>query len=204
MTRIILGKGILMSQDVTQLLVAWRGGNKEALNNLFPLVYDELRRLAKHYMSRERANHTLQTTALVNEAYLRLANQSDVEWQNRAHFFGIAAQVMRHLLVDHARAQQYAKRGGGAQRVTLDETAAINSEDQTTLLALDEALSRLGALDERKMRIVELRYFGGLSVEETAEVLGVSEITIKREWLKAKAWLYRELSQGTEEESANE
>lgn len=204
MTRIILGKGILMSQDVTQLLVAWRGGNKEALNSLFPLVYDELRRLAKHYMSRERANHTLQTTALVNEAYLRLANQSDVEWQNRAHFFGIAAQVMRHLLVDHARAQQYAKRGGGAQRVTLDETAAINSEDQTTLLALDEALSRLGALDERKMRIVELRYFGGLSVEETAEVLGVSEITIKREWLKAKAWLYRELSQGTEEESAKE
>lgn len=193
-----------MSQDVTQLLVAWRGGNKEALNSLFPLVYDELRRLAKHYMSRERAGHTLQTTALVNEAYLRLVNQSDVEWQNRAHFFGIAAQVMRHLLVDHARAQQYAKRGGGAQRVTLDETAAINSEDQTTLLALDEALSRLGALDERKMRIVELRYFGGLSVEETAEVLGVSAITIKREWLKAKAWLYRELSQGTEEEPAKE
>ena len=183
-----------MPQDVTQLLVAWRGGNKEALNSLFPLVYEELRRLAKHYMSRERAGHTLQTTALVNEAYLRLVNQSQVEWQSRAHFFAIAAQIMRHLLVDHARSQQYAKRGGGAQRVTLDETAAINAEDQTTLLALDEALSRLGALDERKLRIVELRYFGGLSAEETAEVLGVSAITIKREWLKAKAWLYRELS----------
>ena len=189
-----------MPQDVTQLLVIWRGGNKEALDNLLPLLHDELRRLARHYLSRKRVGHTLQTNSLVNEAYLRLVNQSQVEWQSRAHFFAIAAQIMRHLLVDHARSQQYAKRGGGAQRVTLDETAAINAEDQTTLLALDEALSRLGALDERKLRIVELRYFGGLSAEETAEVLGVSAITIKREWLKAKAWLYRELNQGTEED----
>lgn len=183
------------SGNVTQLLVDWRNGNDDALNQLMPLVYDELRGLAKRYMSRERSTHTLQTNALVNEAYLRLINQQDVDWQNRAHFFAIAAQVMRNLLVDHARAKQYAKRGGGAQQITLDEGLAIASEQSVDVLALHEALERLAEVDERKSRIVELRYFGGLSAEETAEVLGVSEITIKREWLKAKAWLFRELSQ---------
>ncbi len=183
------------SGNVTQLLVDWRNGNDDALNQLMPLVYDELRGLAKRYMSRERSTHTLQTNALVNEAYLRLINQQDVDWQNRAHFFAIAAQVMRNLLVDHARSKQYAKRGGGAQQITLDEGLAVASEQSVDVLALHEALERLAEVDERKSRIVELRYFGGLSAEETAEVLGVSEITIKREWLKAKAWLFRELSQ---------
>lgn len=183
------------SGNVTRLLVDWRNGNDDALNQLMPLVYDELRGLAKRYMSRERSTHTLQTNALVNEAYLRLINQQDVDWQNRAHFFAIAAQVMRHLLVDHARAKQYAKRGGGAQQITLDEGLAIASEQSVDVLALHEALERLAEVDERKSKIVELRYFGGLSADETAEVLSVSEITIKREWLKAKAWLFRELSQ---------
>ena len=182
-------------QEVTPLLVDWRNGNRAALEKLMPLVYDELRRLAKHYMARENPGHTLQTTALVNEAYLRLIGQQQVEWQNRAHFFAIAAQIMRHLLVDHARSHQYAKRGGGAQQVTLDEVAIVSRECSADVLALDEALSRLAAIDPRKSQLVELRYFGGLSTEETAEVLGVSEITVKREWQKAKAWLYRELSQ---------
>jgi RNA polymerase sigma factor (TIGR02999 family) len=184
-----------MPENVTQLLVNWRNGDKSALDQLMPIIYDELHRLAKRYMSRERRNHTLQTTALVNEAYLRLMGQGQAEWQNRAHFFGVAAQVMRHVLVDHARSRQYAKRGGEANRVTLDDNLAISQEDQIEVLALDEALNRLAALDERKSRIVELRYFGGLSVEETAEVLELSAITVKRDWLKAKAWLYRELSQ---------
>ena len=184
-----------MNSNVTLLLVDWRNGNQEALNQLMPLVYDELRGLAKHYMSREREGHTLQTNALVNEAYLRLANQQGVDWQNRAHYFAIAAQVMRHLLVDHARAKQYAKRGGGSQQVTLNEGSALVDESPIEVLALNEALDRLAVIDLRKSRIVELRYFGGLSSEETAEVLGVSEITVKREWLKAKAWLFRELSQ---------
>ncbi len=184
-----------MPENVTQLLVNWRNGDETALDQLMPIIYDELHRLAKRYMSRERRNHTLQTTALVNEAYLRLVGQGQAEWQNRAHFFGVAAQVMRHVLVDHARSRQYAKRGGEAQQVTLDDNLAISHEDQIEVLALDEALNRLAALDERKGRIVELRYFGGLSVEETAEVLELSAITVKRDWLKAKAWLYRELSQ---------
>lgn len=183
------------SANVTQLLIDWRGGNNDALNQLMPLVYDELRGLAKRYMRRESASHTLQTNALVNEAYLRLVNQQNVDWQNRAHFFAIAAQVMRHLLVDHARSKQYAKRGGGAVQVTLDEGLAASDENSVELLALHQALERLEAIDDRKSKIVELRYFGGLSTEETAEVLGVSEITIKREWAKAKAWLFRELSQ---------
>jgi RNA polymerase sigma factor (TIGR02999 family) len=184
-----------MPENVTQLLVNWRNGDETALDQLMPIIYDELHRLAKRYMSRERRNHTLQTTALVNEAYLRLVGQGQAEWQNRAHFFGVAAQVMRHVLVDHARSRQYAKRGGEGRRVTLDDNLAISHEDQIEVLALDEALNRLAALDERKGRIVELRYFGGLSVEETAEVLELSAITVKRDWLKAKAWLYRELSQ---------
>ena len=183
------------SANVTQLLIDWRGGNNDALNQLMPMVYDELRGLAKRYMRRESASHTLQTNALVNEAYLRLINQQNVDWQNRAHFFAIAAQVMRHLLVDHARSKQYAKRGGGAQQITLDEGLAVTDDNAVELLALHQALERLEAIDDRKSKIVELRYFGGLSTEETAEVLGVSEITIKREWAKAKAWLFRELSQ---------
>ncbi|MDX2040458.1 MAG: sigma-70 family RNA polymerase sigma factor [Acidobacteriota bacterium] len=183
------------SANVTQLLIDWRGGNNDALNQLMPLVYDELRGLAKRYLRRESASHTLQTNALVNEAYLRLVNQQNVDWQNRAHFFAIAAQVMRHLLVDHARSKQYAKRGGGAQQITLDEGLAISDGNQIELLSLHQALERLEQIDDRKSKIVELRYFGGLSTEETAEVLGVSEITIKREWAKAKAWLFRELSQ---------
>lgn len=183
------------ASNVTQLLVDWRNGDQAAFEQLMPVVYDELRRIAKRYMSREASHHTLQTTALVNEAYLRLVNQQDVEWQNRAHFFAISAQIMRHLLVDHARARNYAKRGGGAIQVSLNEEIASVADETVDLLALDEALTRLAAVDARKSRIVELRFFGGLSVEETAEVLNVSAITIKREWLKAKAWLYRELSQ---------
>ena len=182
-------------QEVTQLLVDWRGGDRAALDKLIPLVYDELHVLARRYLQRERGDHTLQTTALVNEAYLRLVSQPNAHWQNRAHFFGVAAQVMRHLLVDHARARRYARRGGSAVRITLDETVAASPGESVDLLALNEALDRLDAIDERKRRVVELRYFSGLSVEETAEVLGVSAITVKREWLKAKAWLYRELNQ---------
>ncbi len=185
-------------QEVTQLLVDWRGGDQSALDKLIPLVYDELHALARRCMKRERGSHTLQTTALVNEAYLRLLGQQSADWQNRAHFFAVAAQVMRHLLVDHARSRRYARRGGSALRITLDEAVAAAPEDPVDLLALNEALNRLDAMDARKCRIVELRYFSGLSVEETAKVLGVSAITIKREWLKAKAWLYRELNQEEE------
>ena len=179
--------------EVNRLLVLWRSGDKAALDSLMPLVYGELRRLAHNYIKRERPGHTLQTTALVNEAYLRLVGQRPVDWQNRAHFFGVAAQVMRHLLVDHARSRQFAKRGGGAHEVALDEAAILSVDKSAELVALDDALEKLAAVDPRKVRIVEMRYFGGLSVEETAEVLGVSAITVKREWLKAKAWLYREL-----------
>jgi RNA polymerase sigma-70 factor (ECF subfamily) len=181
-------------REVTQLLIDWRGGDESALNRLMPLVYDELRRIAHRYMRRERPGHTLQTTAVVNEAYVRLVGQRQVEFQNRAHFFAVAAQVMRHLLVDYARNQKYAKRGGGAQQVTLDEAAIVSTGRNEQLLALDEALARLASIDKRKSRLVELRYFGGMSTEETAEVLGVSAITVKREWQKAKAWLYREMN----------
>lgn len=183
------------SSNVTQLLVDWRNGDEAAFEQLLPFVYDELRRIARRYMSRETASHTLQTTALVNEAYLRLINQQNVDWQNRAHFFAVAARVMRCLLVDHARARSYEKRGGGALQVSLNEELASAPELSLDVLALDEALERLSSVDARKSRIVELRFFGGLSVEETAEVLEVSAITVKREWLKAKAWLFRELKQ---------
>jgi RNA polymerase sigma-70 factor (ECF subfamily) len=181
--------------EVTQLLVDWRGGDHSALDRLMLLVYDELHALARRYMKRERGDHTLQTTALVNEAYLKLVGRHSPDWQNRAHFFGVAAQVMRHLLIDHARSRRYARRGGSTVRITLDENVAASPGESVDLLALNEVLDRLDAIDERKRRIVELRYFGGLSVEETAEVLGLSAITIKREWLKSKAWLYRELNQ---------
>ncbi len=180
--------------EVTQLLIDWREGDESALDRLMPLVYDELRQIAHRYMRRERPGLTLQTTAVVNEAYVRLVGQRRVEFQNRAHFFAVAARLMRHLLVDYARNQKYVKRGGGAQQVTLDEAAVVSPVRNEQLLALDEALARLASIDERKSRLVELRYFGGMSTEETAEVLGVSAITVKREWQKAKAWLYREMN----------
>ena len=181
-------------KEVSQLLVAWSNGDQAALDKLTPLVYDELHRLAHHYMSRERPGHTLQTTALVNEAYLRLIDQKSVNWQNRAHSFAVAAQVMRQILVDYARRRQYLKRGGKAVKVSLDEAAVASQERGADLVALDDALTSLTAIDPRKSRIVELRFFGGLSVEETAEVLKVSPRTVMREWSLAQAWLYRELA----------
>lgn len=179
--------------SVTQLLQAWRAGDKTALDQLLPLVQTELHGLAKRIMSRERQGHTWQTTELVNEAYLRLVNQQQVEWQDRAHFFAVASQVMRHLLVDHARERQQIKHGGGAQHLSLDEVAVIAPDRSAELLALDDALDRLAGFDQQKSRIVELRYFGGLTVEEVAEVLGIASITVKREWARAKLWLYKEL-----------
>lgn len=180
--------------EVTQLLQAWSDGNQEALDKLAPLVYEELHRLARHYMSGERLGHPLQTTELVDEAYVRLIDWKNVRWQNRAHFFGVAAQMMRRILVDAARSHRYAKRGGGACRVSLSEAADISPERGADLIALDEALQSLAAIDSRKARIVELRFFGGLSVDETAEVLKISPRTVMRQWSLAQAWLYRELS----------
>jgi RNA polymerase sigma factor (TIGR02999 family) len=180
--------------ELTGLLRDWSEGDREALDKLTPLVYDELRRLAHHYISQERPGHTLQTTALVHEAYIRLAGQKNVHWQDRAHFFAVCAQVMRHILVDHARRRQYAKRGGDARQVTLGEETAMTPERAAELIALDEALDRLAALDPRKGRIVELRYFLGLSIEETAEALNVSPVTVRRDWRAAKSWLYKEVT----------
>jgi len=177
------------SSDVTQLLHRWTGGDQRALNDLLPVVYDEMRRLARSYLNRERAGHTLQSTALVHEAYLKLVDQN-VSWQNRAHFFGIAAQVMRRILVDHARARNAAKRGDGL-RITFDERMAISDARDLDVLALDRALHDLAQLDEQQGRIVELRFFAGLSIEETAEVLTISPATVKRDWSMAKAWLSR-------------
>jgi RNA polymerase sigma-70 factor, ECF subfamily len=179
--------------EVTRLLLAWSDGDRAALDELTPLVYGELRRLARNYMSRERPSHTLQTTDLVNEAYLRLVDRRRVRWQNRAHFFAVSARVMRHIVVDYARRNGSAKRGGGARRVTLDEGAAVSRERAAELVALDEALSALDRLHPRRCRVVELRYFGGLNNTEAAEVLGVSEATIERDCRFARAWLYREL-----------
>ena len=184
-------------QNVTKLLIAWSDGNKQALDLLMPIVFDELRRQAAGYLRRERAGHTLQTTALVNEAYLRLVDQEHVRWQNRAHFFGIAAQLMRRILVDHARAKHRAKRGGADLRVTLDEATAVARDREVDLVSLDEALDRLAKIDPQQSRVVELRFFGGLNVEETAEVLRISPATVKRDWSVAKAWLYREISGDT-------
>jgi RNA polymerase sigma-70 factor (ECF subfamily) len=177
---------------VTQLLVEWSGGRQEALRELLPAVEQELHRIARGYMRRERPNHTLQTTALVNEAYLRLIDQDDVSWQNRAHFFGIAARIMRQILIDHARRVQR-KRGGPQRAVPLDEALVLAPEKSVALVALDDALSRLATLDPRKAKVVELRYFGGLSVEEAAEVLKVHPNTIIKDWRMAKAWLKLEL-----------
>ena len=181
------------SSDVTQLLTAWSNGDRSALERLLPLVEDELHRLAHRYMGRERSNHTWQTTALVNEAYLKLIDQK-VNWQNRAHFFAIAARIMRRILIDHAREHLAAQRGGG-KTISLEEVAVISDDRAAELVALDEALTTLARLDERKGQVVELRYFGGLSVEETAAVLGISVDTVTRDWRRAKAFLRRELSQ---------
>ncbi|MCA1576836.1 MAG: sigma-70 family RNA polymerase sigma factor [Acidobacteria bacterium] len=181
--------------EITQLLAEWRDGNQSALDELYPLVYDELHRLARRYMSRERGGHTLQTTALINEAYVRLVDQKNVVWANRAHFFAISAQIMRRILIDHARRHAYAKRGGGAQQVTLDEAASITPGIGSDLLRLDEALKSLAEMDPRRSQVVELRYFGGLNNEEIAGVLHVSENTVTRDWNMARAWLYQQLTE---------
>jgi RNA polymerase sigma factor (TIGR02999 family) len=180
--------------EITQLLAEWREGNQSALDDLYPLVYDELHRLARRYMNRERKGHTLQTTALINEAYVRLVDQRNVHWANRSHFFAISAQIMRRILIDHARRHAYAKRGGGAQQVSLEEVAAITPEHSEDLLRLDEALKSLAEMDPRRSQVVELRYFGGLNNEEIAGVLHISENTVTRDWNMARAWLYQQLT----------
>ena len=188
---------IAAQHEVTQLLMAWNEGDQSALERLIPLVHAELHRIARRYMRNERAGHTLQTSALINEAYLRLIDAQQVRWQNRAHFFGIAAQLMRRVLVDFARSRGYKKRGGGAFQVSLDETMVITKERGEDLVALDEALSALSELDERKGRVVEMRFFGGLSEKEIAEALRVSLETVRRDWRLAKSWLRRRLSETT-------
>lgn len=182
------------SHEVTELLVDWSNGNQAALEKLLPLVYEELHHLAHRYMGRERPGHTLQTSGLVNEAYLRLIDQSRVHWQNRAHFYGIAAQVMRRILVDYARNRHYAKRGGSARQVSLNEALIVSEERSAEVVALDESLKNLAEIDPRKSQIVELRFFVGLSIEETAEVLAVSPGTVMRDWTLAKAWLRRAMT----------
>lgn len=182
------------AQEVTQLLGDWTGGDAGALEKLIPLVQPELHRLAHYYMSRERAGHTLQTTALLNEAYLQLTDKTPLRWQNRTHFMAVAAQLMRRIMVDHARARHALKRGAGAIRVTLDETALVAEERAEELLALDEALEKLAEFDRRRCEIVEMRYFGGMTVEEIADVLKVHPNTVMRDWRAAKAWLYAELT----------
>ena len=181
-------------KEVTQLLLAWSDGDRSALEKLIPLVYDELRRLARRYMNRERTGHTLQTTALVNEAYLRMVDLKAVQWQNRAHFFAVCAQLMRHILVDFARSRGYKKRGGGARKIPIEDVLEVSADYSEDLVALDDALNSLSELDERKSKVVELRFFGGLSVDETAHVLKVSPDTVMRDWKMAKVWLLREIS----------
>jgi len=187
-------------QEVTRLLVRLTDGDRGVLDDLLPVVYGELRRLAASYLRKERVGHTLQPTALVHEAYMRLVDQTQVQWQNRAHFFGVAAQMMRRILVDHARAHEAEKRGGEFQKLSLDENIDVSGERDVNLVALDDALNLLAEIDPQKMKIVELRFFGGLSVEETAEVLGVSVDTVMRDWKLAKVWLVRELSRGARDE----
>jgi len=188
---------MMMGDNVTGLLLEWRDGNKAALDRLIPLVYDELRRIAHRYVQRERNGQTLQTSALVNEAYLRLAAQEDPHWENRSHFFAVTAQVMRHILIDHARRRRYLKHGGQLQQVSLKDAVVMTEQRAGELIALNEALSELAIFDERKSRVVELRYFGGLSLEETAGVLNISLMTVRRDWHAAKAWLYRRLMSDT-------
>ena len=181
-------------QQVTKLLCQWRDGDPNALEKLIPLVQPELQRLAQHYMSRERPGHTLQTTALLDDAYLQLAEKGDVRWENRAHFFAVAAQIMRRIMVDHARQRHALKRGGGAIKITLDECAAVTETRAAELLALDEALEKLAAADQRKAKVVEMRYFGGLTMEEIADVLKIHVNTVMRDWAAARAWLFAALS----------
>jgi RNA polymerase sigma factor (TIGR02999 family) len=182
------------SDDVTQLLIAWGNGDEHARDQLMPLVYEELHRLAHKHIRTERPGHTLQTSALVNEAFVRLVDQKDAHWQNRAHFFAIAAQMMRRILVDYARSRGYAKRGGNARQVTLNEELVMSDQRTSEVVALDEALGELANIDERKSKVVELRFFGGLSIEETADVLSVSPGTVMRDWTLAKAWLKRAMT----------
>ena len=181
------------TQELTRNLIDWRNGNEAAIEKILPVVYDELRRRARRYLRGEAADVSIQTSELINEAYLKLVDQRESDWQNRAHFFAVAARVMRNLLVDRARARQFAKRGGGVKKISTDEIMIASPEAAVNVIDLHEALTNLAELDERKSRIVELRYFAGLSVEETAEVMGISAITVKREWLKAKLWLYQAL-----------
>ena len=182
------------SHTVTKMLAEWSdSGDREALDRLMPIIYDELRHQAARYLQRERDDHTLQTTALVHEAYVRLIDQVNVRWQNRAHFYAIAAEMMRRILVDHARKRSAAKRGGHTMKVTLNEALHASDEQNLDLIAVDEALSRLASIDQQQAKVIELRFFGGLNVEETAEVLGISERTVKRDWSVAKAWIRREL-----------
>ena len=182
------------THQITQLLFRWREGDQQALDDLLPLVYNELHRLAGYYMRGERPSHTLQTSALVNEAYLRLAGAEDIQWQNRAHFFAIAAQVMRRILVDHARRRDKQKRGGAVQKVELGEAMLVSEQRAAEVVALDDALKSLAEIDPRKSQLVDLRFFGGMSIEETAEVLQVSPGTVMRDWTLAKAWLLREIT----------
>jgi len=184
---------MLAADNLTGLLLEWREGDKAALDRLMPLVYDELRRIAHRYVQHERDGHTLQTSALVNEAYLRFAGQEKVDWQNRSHFFAVTAQVMRHILIDHARRRRFVKHGGDARQVPIQDAAAMSLQRADELIALEEALDELAKLDRRKSQVVELRYFGGLSLEETAEVLQISLMTVRRDWRAAKAWLYRRM-----------
>lgn len=181
-------------KEITQLLIAWRSGDQAALERLMPLVYDELYRVARRYMNREQSDHTLQATALVNEVYLRLVDAQNVEWQNRAHFFGISARLMRQILVDFARQRQQQKRGGEVQQVSLDEALTVSHQPSTDLVALDDALTELAKLNQRQCQVVEMRFFGGLSEEEVAEVLNISPRTVRNDWSFAKVWLLRQLN----------
>lgn len=187
-------------KEVSRLLIDWGNGDQAALDELIPLVYDELRRVAGRYMRREGQDHTLQTSALVNEAYLRLIDQKNVQWQNRAHFFGVAAQLMRRILVDHARSRSRVKRGGGAQMVSLADQAGVSKEAEE-VIALDDALTNLAEMDPRKSQIVEMKFFGGLTTEEVAEVLKITTRTVEREWRKARAWLNRAITKGATNEA---
>ncbi len=180
--------------EVTQLLIKWGEGDQAAFEELIPVVYAELKRLARRYMGKERVDHTLQTSALINEAYLRLVDCHSVEWQNRNHFFAVASQIMRHILIDHARSYRYAKRGAGAERIPIEEAEGLRVDRAEELLALDEALKELESFDPRKSRITELRFFGGLTVEETADVMGLAPVTVMREWRAAKAWLHQAMT----------
>jgi RNA polymerase sigma factor (TIGR02999 family) len=190
-----MGTGEATSGEATELLRAWRNGDRSALDRLIPIVHEELRRLARRYLTHERTGHSLQTTALVNEAYMRLVDYTRMEWQDRAHFLAVSAQLMRRILVEHARRHNL-KRGAGMQHVSLEEAAVVSASRARELIALDEALEELARLDPRKVQVVELRFFGGLSVEETAEALSISAVTVMRDWSSAKAWLYREMTGG--------